>query len=251
MNADLSRFILLSAALHLGVLAAWGTAAPRPPVWPATLSVALYEEPPAPIVPRRHDGGAEQAVLSSHRHSPASRDPRKAVHSDPALTTAHIPAAGHDEAKPSIDPPQEQPAAAMGTPAPLPENNVQPRHAAKVIAEDGQVTDTAPPRPADARRLASQLESRLRQAIAPYFVYPALARRNGWQGQVEVGLRVEADGRLSHVRITRSSGYRVLDSAALTTLNGIDILPGAAGWLGGRHFDMVLPIEYRLVGGQG
>jgi protein TonB len=77
-----------------------------------------------------------------------------------------------------------------------------------------------------------------------------MARRNGWEGQVQVGLRVEADGRLSHVRIAHSSGYRALDSAALTTLDRINALPEAAGWLDGRHFDMVLPIEYRLIDGQ-
>jgi protein TonB len=77
-----------------------------------------------------------------------------------------------------------------------------------------------------------------------------MARRNGWQGQVQVGLRVEADGRLSHVRIAHSSGYRLLDSAALATLNRINAVPKATGWLDGRHFDMVLPIDYRLIDGQ-
>jgi protein TonB len=115
------------------------------------------------------------------------------------------------------------------------------------IAEQAAIPPT---QQLDAATLSSQLEGQLRNALAPYFTYPLMARRNGWEGQVQVGLRVEADGRLSHVRIAHSSGYRALDSAALTTLDRINALPEAAGWLDGRHFDMVLPIEYRLIDGQ-
>jgi TonB family protein len=101
-----------------------------------------------------------------------------------------------------------------------------------------------------AATVESHLTDRLRDILARYFVYPSMARRNGWEGKVQVGLRVEADGRLSHLHIAHSSGYPLLDDSALTTLNRIDTLPEAAGWLDGQHFDMVLPIEYRLIDGQ-
>jgi TonB family protein len=96
----------------------------------------------------------------------------------------------------------------------------------------------------------SRLAEQLRLAFTPYFSYPLLARRNGWEGQVEIGLRVESDGRLSHVHIARSSGYRLLDSTALSTLSNLSTLPKAADWLNGRFFDIVLPIEYKLIDNQ-
>jgi protein TonB len=87
---------------------------------------------------------------------------------------------------------------------------------------------------------------RLRDAVHTHFYYPALARRKGWEGQVTVGVRVRADGRLTDIRVIRSSGYRILDSAAVDCLRRASRLPGinhsvAAG------LDVVLPVRYVLI----
>src|SRR3569623_1826873 len=57
----------------------------------------------------------------------------------------------------------------------------------------------------------AMLALRLRDALAARFVYPALARREGWQGEGKVGVRVNADGRLSDIHLVASSGHAVLD----------------------------------------
>lgn len=82
-----------------------------------------------------------------------------------------------------------------------------------------------------------------------HFYYPRIARHRGWEGRVEIGLRVEANGRLSAIRVLRTSGFAVLDRAALASIGRIAQLPEAAAWLGGRHIDMILPVQYRLVDG--
>ena len=46
--------------------------------------------------------------------------------------------------------------------------------------------------------------------------YPARARRLGWQGTVDVDLRVGRDGAVEHVNVGRSSGFALLDAAAVT-----------------------------------
>lgn len=92
------------------------------------------------------------------------------------------------------------------------------------------------------------MEARLRSALSVHKVYPALAYRNGWQGEVTLGLRITADGRLRNVRVIASSGYGVLDRAALASLGEVERLDGV-GWLDGGYFDMVLPIHYRLIDG--
>ena len=83
--------------------------------------------------------------------------------------------------------------------------------------------------------------------MSSYFSYPLLARQRNWQGEVRLGLRVEANGHLSHIHIVKSSGYTLLDHAAQKSLERIVTIPDAAGWLQGRHFDTVIPVEYRLI----
>ena len=48
--------------------------------------------------------------------------------------------------------------------------------------------------------------------------YPDLARRNGWQGLSMVRVAVSASGRAGAVSLARSSGYGILDQAALTAV---------------------------------
>lgn len=45
--------------------------------------------------------------------------------------------------------------------------------------------------------------------------YPEIARRKGWEGRTIVRVDVSPDGRATKVSIARSSGYGVLDQAAL------------------------------------
>ncbi len=90
---------------------------------------------------------------------------------------------------------------------------------------------------------------RLNLAFSEYFTYPRLAQRNGWQGMVKLGLRVEPNGQLSRIRVISTSGYQVLDQAALDTLNSISTLQGIEVWLRGKPVDTVLPVEYKLLGG--
>jgi TonB family protein len=94
---------------------------------------------------------------------------------------------------------------------------------------------------------ANRLTAHLNQMFSQYFHYPSLARRNGWQGMVKLGLRIESDGQLSHIRILKTSGFRILDQAALDSINKIAVLPGAREWLRGAHFDTVLPVRYKLL----
>lgn len=99
--------------------------------------------------------------------------------------------------------------------------------------------------PESAHRVTQQLNL----AISEHFTYPRLAQRNGWQGLVKLGLRIEPNGQLSRIRVISTSGYAVLDQAAMETLNRISVLRDIDAWLRGRPLDTVLPIEYKLLGG--
>ncbi len=53
-------------------------------------------------------------------------------------------------------------------------------------------------------------------ASCPVPEYPARARRQGWQGTVDVQLRVGRDGLVEEASVGRSSGFAALDAAAVT-----------------------------------
>ena len=100
----------------------------------------------------------------------------------------------------------------------------------------------------------SQHESKdhLRRSVLDLFSrrldYPAIARRKGWQGTVTLRLLIEPDGRISRLQVDRTSGYPLLDRAAMESLQ-LASVPQAEQWLHGRALELLVPVEYRLVGG--
>ncbi len=74
----------------------------------------------------------------------------------------------------------------------------------------------------------SQAESEAAMLTPPRFktgssqnpkpVYPMVARKRGWQGDVLLEVEVGPDGRSQAVTVIASSGYQVLDNAALKTI---------------------------------
>lgn len=250
----MGRFVLLSAVLHLSVLAALGSGTIRPQLPTSKLSVTLNEPAGVMAEPVRRNAAhrtleksaAKTAGTNIKRFVQAGHSPgalREIPRNPVSAPLARI--AGNSETKVRIDDPGGNRSVSLTT-----QQSRAPLTGKEAVRQVQRKISAGTSRQSDATMLASQIKGQLRSALAPYFSYPLMARRNGWEGRVQVGLRVEADGHLSHVRIARSSGYRLLDSAALATLNHVDMLPQAAGWLDGRHFDMVLPIEYRLIDGR-
>lgn len=96
---------------------------------------------------------------------------------------------------------------------------------------------------------ANHLRSALYAELKHYFVYPALARRHGWEGRVEVSLWLDRDGRLRDLRLVRSSGYAILDSNAVETLRRMGALPYAAAGFVEHPQELALLIVYQLLDG--
>ena len=116
-----------------------------------------------------------------------------------------------------------------------------PTQAEAPTGADKQATDLIA---SDEEEMQSSLKVTLEQELARHFSYPLLARRRGWQGEVLLAFRLEADGRIIDARVSRSSGYSVLDRAALTALGKIKRIETKTP----RGFAMQLPVIYRLEG---
>ncbi|MFP4040635.1 MAG: TonB family protein [Desulfosudaceae bacterium] len=59
--------------------------------------------------------------------------------------------------------------------------------------------------------------------------YPRLARRRGYQGEVILSVHVNREGRVDNLWVFESSGYRLLDQAALEAVRSWAFEPGRKG----------------------
>ena len=90
-----------------------------------------------------------------------------------------------------------------------------------------------PARPADL--------AMVRERIARTLAYPPRARKLGWQGTVALTFVLRADGRIRELRMARSSGYPVLDEAALSAVERAVPFPPP-----GMDVRIELPVTFRL-----
>ncbi|MBI3615908.1 MAG: energy transducer TonB [Candidatus Omnitrophica bacterium] len=77
--------------------------------------------------------------------------------------------------------------------------------------------------------------------------YPWLARIHGWQGRVIVQAAVTTVGRVRFLRVAKSSGYPVLDQAALEAIREWKFIPARRGdrQLASR---VEIPVTFQLNG---
>jgi protein TonB len=135
-----------------------------------------------------------------------------------------------------------QPASAEPAPA------LAPAPVAQVAPAAPAAAPPAPPPPALDPRLRSDYAQRITAAAERYKVYPRVAIDNNWRGEVELVMAIGADGRVASLRVTKSSGHRVLDDQALDMFArakpGVR-LPAA---LRGQAFELELRAVFRLEG---
>lgn len=75
--------------------------------------------------------------------------------------------------------------------------------------------------------------------------YPRVAREHGWEGTTLLQVEVLDDGSGGKVEVLRSSGYEVLDEAAVTTVRHWKFLPARSGDTPIRSL-VEIPIRFRL-----
>jgi len=95
-------------------------------------------------------------------------------------------------------------------------------------------------------QVREQLRGELHENFARHFYYPRLARKRGWQGEGLLNLKIESDGTISRILLTKSTGYSLLDDTAINTVMKIKNIKKMGQWLNGRSIEMELPVIYRL-----
>ncbi len=79
----------------------------------------------------------------------------------------------------------------------------------------------------------------------PKPVYPSLARRRGQQGAVMLQVMVSETGGAEQVTLYRSSGFRLLDSAALTAVRSWRFVPGTENGRPAKS-QVLIPVHFIL-----
>ncbi|NNM51151.1 MAG: TonB family protein [Pseudomonadales bacterium] len=219
LKGDMSKAALLASLLEGGMILAliWAMAQAHqhvePPAIPVTLSFPVLPQQPKPEV----------------------KPPVK-----PPVHVAHPVA---PRPVPTVQPPVPLPKT-VDTPTPVPV--VTPP---KVVTQKTQqpapkapITPPAPPQP-DPHILAT-FNDQVLGAVQSAVVYPYAARISHMHGRTRVGFTF-LDGNVSNVTVLESSGYRLLDDAAVQAVMTAHY-PAPPGNLKGQHLPFSLWVYHRL-----
>ncbi|GMR07550.1 MAG: hypothetical protein BMS9Abin26_0553 [Gammaproteobacteria bacterium] len=236
-------FIGISVLIHVIVIMAF-TESPF---------VIYNDDPPLQITLIAAKGDARQDELATSKAVDAALE---------RISATDIPAPVRPAVKPAVKsrPRQDNNNLPLAPEHKTPETAVarkSPKEAALTDSENPAVTGPAGAREQDRQKgviasnstgenRAQTLRKLLYTALEPHFYYPRLARRNGWQGLVQLGMTIKDSGQLSDIHLLKTSGYPLLDNAALNSIGKIRYLPDAVRWIKEHHFDMVVHVKYQL-----
>lgn len=127
---------------------------------------------------------------------------------------------------------------------PISKNEIKPSNNQSRHSETNNATDTDTHNPLS----TAQVLTKIKQKLTHEFVYPAVARRMGWQGRVLLGFQVDASGNIHQVHIKQSSGYALLDDSAVSALSRIGsiTIQKVGSFIGALQLE--IPVIYRLEG---
>jgi periplasmic protein TonB len=246
----------LSVLVHAAAIALLPGLRLQLPQEPAPLVVELMALPqpeniaPGANVPPQPEHPAKRVVPSQKE--------RTVLPPAPPLTriepTPTAPAEPQREITPELAPPparelppEPPPPAVIARPEPQierePAPRVEPQVTAKAEAPAPLVRQSAAA--LDTGALKAYGET-LARALDKRKNYPRLARMRSWQGTTQLRLRIGPDGKLQDVSVGRSSGFELLDAAAIRMVHESVPLPDVPDVLRGREWTLTVPVVFKL-----
>lgn len=210
MNPRFGLFLLLAGGLHgAAFLLSRGTAtSPEFDMARGRMSIALR---PVAAPEIRREAPAVTPVRPDVPAAPREEPP-------PERETRELP----EEESPAVEKTEETETVEKTEETEAPEEPAEPPPAATTTAP--REPEEAPPGNA-APDDRGELEEPVPDPRNRKPDYPRLARRRGIEGAVELRLLVLPDGRVGEVEVSRSSGHRILDEAAIEAARGYRFTP--------------------------
>lgn len=87
---------------------------------------------------------------------------------------------------------------------------------------------------------------RILAMIEGHVEYPLQARRMRWEGQARLRCTIARDGAVRAVELETSSGYRLLDAAAMRAIQQAGPFPPLPEAIAGETVLLSIPIRFRL-----
>ena len=122
----------------------------------------------------------------------------------------------------------------------------------KTAAAAGTPVETVPaPAPVvvptvDTTKLLKTYLRRVGRAVRKDFKYPRAAIRAGMEGRAVVSITIDAEGRVINAKLSRSSGYTILDQAAVEAARSIAKVPKAPEALEWSQRRVKIPFKFQL-----
>jgi len=91
----------------------------------------------------------------------------------------------------------------------------------------------------------AKILSLLKTRLSQNFYYPKLAQRRNWQGNVLLEFDVNSNGNIKNIEVKQSSGYTILDNAAINSLSKVSGLSNNE-ILATYYSGLKLNVKYRL-----
>ncbi|WP_422899251.1 TonB family protein [Propionivibrio sp.] len=120
---------------------------------------------------------------------------------------------------------------------PLLKNTIDTEEAPQVAEPQPPSPVTPQPKPKTAAKREVQVAQR---KLSKHLFYPPEAVARGLEGEVRLILKLSADGSVDDVNIAASSGYPILDNAAIKAAYAMGKLTGATSR------ELILPVIFRL-----
>jgi len=106
-------------------------------------------------------------------------------------------------------------------------------------------TSTQAPQQISSAASQTKIISLLRDKLKQHFYYPKIAQRQNWQGKVLLVFDINTHGLIKNITVKQSSGYSILDDAALNSLTKVAAIPPS--WIkSGYYSSLKLTVKYRL-----
>jgi protein TonB len=217
------------------------------------------EKPPPAFMPPELE-----PRLQPQPHPKANSQPEPVVKMEPAVREENEPAS-----KPALQPkPSPEPevkSSHQHRPQPPISLEQRPSPAADMPSHAGPQNPVSASSPSDQMQDAASLKEQpasqsslgqagrelsLQEAIPRYDInppppYPETARRRAYEGTVLLQVRVRKDGRVGEVRVNKTSGYEILDQAALEAVSSWVFVPGRRGDEA-VDMDVRVPVTFKL-----
>lgn len=215
---DFSIFVVISLILHalfFSYMLQWVRSAAQAKPHYDIIKVSIVQGAPRvkPVaLPGRPAAGSKAAVLPKPLTAqPLPREKKAPVPEDdtPQTTTPDVNDAGDTTSTAVATGSATGTSAVQGSPGGVP--------AANAAAGDLMNAERAFANARDAYVMG------LYPLIQKYSKYPALARKRGQEGKVQLRFVIGDDGRAEHIEVVSSSGYYLLDRAAMDTIRLIPL----------------------------